>query len=42
MLVKTQGKRVDVLDKNCASRSCFALFADKGHFVPGAGLHFLP
>jgi hypothetical protein len=37
MLVKIQGKRVDVLDKNCASRSCFALFADKGHFVPGRG-----
>ena len=37
MLVRIQGRRVDVLDSKCAKRGCFALGFDKGSFSPGRG-----
>lgn len=37
MLVKIEGRHVDVADVGCKSRSCFALGFDKGSFSPGRG-----
>lgn len=37
MLVKIQGRRVDVLDSGCAKRDCYQLGFDKGSFSPGRG-----
>lgn len=37
MIIKIQDKRVDVCDKECASRGCFSLFSDKGVYVQGRG-----
>lgn len=37
MKIKIDKKLVDVLDKKCASRSCFSLGQDKGTFVQGRG-----
>lgn len=37
MLVKIDGRKVDVLDRRCAERPCFWFGFDKGTFVPGRG-----
>ncbi len=37
MKVKIKGKKVDVLDADCRTRSCLTLGQDKGTFVPGRG-----
>lgn len=37
MLVRIGDRKVDVLDKRCAKRSCFRLGFDKGSFTPGRG-----
>ena len=37
MLVKIDGRSVDVCDKGCKGRPCFSLGFDKGSFSPGRG-----
>lgn len=37
MKVKIGSLRVDVLDKKCSTRACYALGFDRGTFVPGRG-----
>jgi hypothetical protein len=37
MIVKIERRNVDVLDSDCAKRSCFQLGFDKGTFSPGRG-----
>ena len=37
MIVKHEGKNVDVVDRICPKRSCFHLGQDKGTFAQGRG-----
>ncbi len=37
MKIKIEGRLVDVLGKECATRPCFSLGFDKGAFTPGRG-----
>lgn len=37
MIIKMDGKKVDVCDRNCVSKKCFWLGQDKGTFVQGRG-----
>jgi hypothetical protein len=37
MLIKIDGRTVDVLDEKCAKRPCFWLGFNKGTFVQGRG-----
>jgi hypothetical protein len=37
MKVRIRGKLVDVLDRKCGERNCFALGFDKGTYAPGRG-----
>jgi len=37
VLVRIGGRRVDVLERACASRPCFQLGFDKGTYSPGRG-----
>lgn len=37
MLIKIKGRRVDVLDERCGTRSCYCLGFDKGSFTRGVG-----
>lgn len=37
MIVRIQGRKVDVARRDCASRPCFSLGFDKGSFSQGRG-----
>jgi hypothetical protein len=40
VIIKREGKQVDVCDKDCKKRPCFSLLQDKGAFTPGRGYHY--